>query len=125
MFFAMCWGANSVTTENRANSAGATPGSLFRTNASEFRIPSAGAPLGRLSPSARASHEPANDPSQAGGEIGVKERLSPELSYGSRTKTQCNGTAGNPVLCQTAVSETISTVRSPLLYPGRRGGAGS
>ena len=35
---------------------------------------------------------------------------------GSRIRTQRNGTAGKPVVCQTAVSETISTVRAPLPY---------
>src|SRR5215210_1203550 len=31
--------------------------------------------------------------------------------HGSRTSIQRRGTAGNPVLCQTAVSETTSTAR--------------
>src|SRR3712207_7410168 len=35
---------------------------------------------------------------------------------GSRTSTQRMGTAGNPVLYQTAVPEAISTVHSPLPY---------
>ncbi len=36
---------------------------------------------------------------------------------GSRINTQRNGTAGKPVLCQTAVSEMISSARSsPLAY---------
>jgi hypothetical protein len=63
------------------------------------------------------SHEPTDDPLRVGAEIGAKERLSSEPSAcGSRIRTQRKGTAGNPVLCQTAVSETISTVRSSLPY---------
>src|SRR3982751_2816141 len=37
-------------------------------------------------------------------------------SLGSRINTQRRGTAGSPVLYQTAVSETISTMRSLLPY---------
>jgi hypothetical protein len=37
--------------------------------------------------------------------------------WGSRMSTQRNGMAGKkPVLCQDAVSETVSTVRSSLPY---------
>ena len=38
------------------------------------------------------------------------------FASGSRISTHRKGTAGKPVLCQTAVSETISTVRCALPY---------
>jgi hypothetical protein len=50
------------------------------------------------------------------GEIGAKERLVLNSPWGSRMSTERNGTAGNPVLCQTDVCETISAMRFSLPY---------
>ena len=63
-----------------------------------------------------APHKPGDDPLRVGTKIGAKERLGPELSLGVSDQLGRNGTAGKPVLCQTAVSETISTVRSSSPY---------
>jgi hypothetical protein len=59
-----------------------------------------------------ASNEPADDPLGLRIEIGAQQGLVLNSSSGSRISTQRNGTAGNPVLYQIAVSESTSTTRS-------------
>ena len=63
-----------------------------------------------------ASHKPGDDLLRVGTKIGAKERLGSELSFGVLDQLGRKGTAGKPVLCQTAVSDTVSTVRSSLPY---------
>src|SRR5215210_2391059 len=59
-----------------------------------------------------AFHEPRDHPLRIGIEVGAQNRAwVSNSSCGSRISTQRTGTAGKPVEYQSAVSETISTVR--------------
>jgi hypothetical protein len=83
------------------------------TTASASRIPGACAPLeGHLQ--LPAHHVPTYYPLRIGFEVGAQEGLGFEPSF--RISTRRTGTAGKPVEYHTAVSEAISTVRSPLPY---------
>ena len=104
--------AKSVTTENRPNSAGAV---LLDRHLRPMPLrleAQALADLLKRGLHLPAPHEPRDDPRRIGREVGAQQSLGLEVSSGSRINTQRNGTAGNPVEYQTAVSETISTVRS-------------
>jgi hypothetical protein len=63
-----------------------------------------------------AQDKPPNDLLGPGTKIGAEQGLGGESALRSRTSTQRMGTAGNPVLYQTAVADATSTVRSPPPY---------
>ncbi len=114
--FAMCWWANSVTSENSPNSAGVLRRialsdpclcvSKPRRCRTSWKVASICQRLTNhemicLGSTPRSVHN--------------RARVS-NPSWGSRISTQRNGTAGDPVPYQMAVFETISTGRSPPPY---------
>ena len=105
-----------MITENSPSKAGVVPG-IARFGPMPLGLePQALAGLLERSLHLPAFHEPRDDPLRIGIEVGAQKSLGFELPLGSRISTQRTGTAGKPVEYQTAVSETISTVRCEPLY---------
>jgi hypothetical protein len=106
-----------VITENTPSSAGAVLWIACSDQCRYVLKPQALANLRKSSLHLPASYKPRDDPSRIGIKVGAQQGLGLKLSFRVADQDPAHrGTAGKPVLYQTDLRETTSTLRLPLPY---------